>query len=842
MKNLIIIDTFGFFFRLYYAMTNLRSKDGKPSGMVSGFANFIYNLERDYGGDFVIFALDSKGKGFRSQIDENYKLNRKEPPSELKEQLIVCIKMLEKMGYYSLSFEGFEADDIIASAVKQFKNKDIFIKIVTSDKDLYQLIDTKVRILSPTTKKLHDKESCFEKLGVYPNQVRDFLAICGDTSDNIPGVKGIGAVGAKKLLNEFKTLEDIFENIDKIRNERTKTILQDSKKVAFLSQKLASLYDDLRLPDLEFATIPQNPLLKVKDILQDYSLKSLLKKIDQFEEPKPTQTDKNLKILNDKTALFNALQKNQTLYFYLQATSKDLQKATLENITFSYDKNSNFQINLNEDLISNLTKNDISQFLNELFTNNFLVIHDLKFTIEILEKNSITFKIKNYFDTAIFYYLFDSNLNLNLENLYKGQSQINSIKVLELYKDAISKNEENLLNFANSVEFPLLQILLKMQKAGIKIDVDKMRENSKKLSFKLNELQNEIFTLTKSSFNLRSPKQLSKVLFEDLKLKTHKKTKTGFSTDESVLNELIDEHESISKILDFRELEKMISTYYEPLINYALKDKNHRVHTTFLQTKTATTRLASINPNLQNIPARSTLSNDLRSCFIAKDGFSLISLDYSQIELRLLAHFSQDETLVNAFLNDEDIHNQTALKIFGEVSKEKRAIAKTINFGILYGMGQVKLAKSLKITNKEAKSYIESYFKAFPTVKNYLQSLEDEIVETGFVTTLFERKRYFDFKNANPMQIAAYKREGVNARFQSSAAEIIKKAMVRIDEFLNEDKKMLLQIHDELIFEVKDEIIQEFGLQVQNIMQSIVKLKIPLKVSLNSAKNLRDLK
>lgn len=841
MKNLIIIDTFGFFFRLYYAMPNLKSKGGRASGMITAFANFIYNLEKDFGGDYVIFALDSKGKSFRSQIDENYKTNRKEAPEKLKEQLPVCIEMLEKMGFYNLSFENYEADDIIASAVKKFQNENLFIKIVTSDKDLYQLINEKVNILSPTTKELHDEKACLEKFGLQAKQVRDYLAICGDVSDNIPGIKGIGSVGAKKLLKEFGTLENIYENLDKVRNVRTKNILEQGKESAFLSQKLASLYEDLELPSLEFATFPKDPLLKIKDILQDYSLFNLLKKLAKDEGEKDS---KEVKVLKSKEDFQQAFRENEKVYFYLEVDKKDLKSAQMENLTFAYDKNLNFRINLNEELMTVFSKEELSNFLNELFNKNFLIIHDLKFTVELLEKNSFHINIDKvkFFDIEIFYYLYDSNLNLNLEALYKGESEINSRKVLELYEEILSKKEYKIITLANSIDFPLVKILLQMQREGIKVDIKEMKKNAKALTLKLEENKKEIFALTGQNFNLRSPKQLSKVLFEDLALPAKKKTKTGFSTDESVLKDLLNEHEVIQKILDFRELEKLLSTYYEPLISFALKDNKHRIHTTFLQTKTATTRLASVHPNLQNIPVRSTLAKDLRTCFIAKDGFSLLSLDYSQIELRLLAHFSQDETLMQAFLNNEDIHAQTALKLFGELSKEKRALAKTINFGILYGMGQVKLAKSLGISNKEAKTYIENYFLAFPTVKNYLFALEKKIVEESFVSTLFGRKRYFDFEGANPVEIATYKREGINSQFQASAAEIIKKAMVEIAEILDEDRIILLQIHDELIFEVKDEVLEDFALKVKNIMENIVELRIPLKVSSQSAKNLGELK
>ena len=352
----------------------------------------------------------------------------------------------------------------------------------------------------------------------------------------------------------------------------------------------------------------------------------------------------------------------------------------------------------------------------------------------------------------------------------------------------------------------------------------------------------EIYELCGENFNINSTKQLGEVLFEKLKLPSKKKTKTGYSTDESVLSELLDLHPVIAKLLDYREIYKLQSTYCEPLLNLAMQDENNRIYSNFLQTGTSTGRLASKNPNLQNIPARGAMAKDMRNCFVAKSGYSLISLDYSQIELRLLAHFSKDPALIKAFENDEDIHARTAISIFGESDNGKRAIAKSINFGLIYGMGANKLSAELKIPRNDAKNYIERYFAAFSTIKNFLENIKNNAKNDGFTTTLFGRKRYFDFAGATPMLLATYEREAVNTKFQGSAADIIKKAMLEISPFLGESASMILQIHDELIFEVKDEFVNTFSQKVQTIMENVVKLNVPLKTSLSVAKSWGELK
>ncbi|AQW85797.1 DNA polymerase I, 5' --_ 3' polymerase, 5' --_ 3' and 3' --_ 5' exonuclease [Campylobacter pinnipediorum subsp. caledonicus] len=879
-KILTIIDTFGFFFRLYYAMPHLKNKQGNSSGMISGFANFINNLKDEFESDYIIFALDSKGKTLRHDIDNDYKANRSEPPKELKEQLPICIKMIEDMGLCAINKDGYEADDIIASVVKIAKSKDIFVRVVTHDKDLYQLIDDgKVSIYSPITKIEHDSNSCLEKYGVRPEKILDFLALIGDTSDNIPGVKGIGTKGAKKLLDEFKDIEDIYNNLSLVLNERTKNMLIDGKDSAFLSKKLATLFDDalvdLPLDDAIFPT--ENPLLNIVDTLYEYDLNKIIKNLKMQDTKDVLDLKFNPILITDEEKLqeiLSTITSETIVAFDTETTSVDVSVAKLVGFSFCFNEDESYYVPVAHSYLGvgkQINIDFCSWAISQIYSG-CVIGHNLKYDFAVVKNNLDINPPKNYKDTMILAWLsepamavgmdalakrlYNNYETLKFESIVKKNETFADVDLqtackyasedawitLKFYKSFLNLLEPNLLELADKLEFEFIKVLLDMENEGIKLDVQKLRELIISNDTKLKELTSEIYTLCGENFNINSVQQLGTILFDKLSLPAKKKTKTGYSTDESVLNDLIDSHEVIPKILSYRELYKLQNTYCEPLLNLALKDKNSRIYTSFLQTGTSTGRLSSKNPNLQNIPARGHLAKDVRSAFVAKDGFSFIGLDYSQIELRLLAHFSQDEALVKAFLDDEDIHTRTAISIFGEFDDQKRSVAKSINFGLIYGMGASKLSNQINISRAQAKEYISLYFKAFPTIKEFLEGIKIKAREDGFIATLLGRKRYFDFTNATPMQLAMYEREAVNTKFQGSAADIIKMSMVEIAKITDENAKLLLQIHDELIFEVKDEYAQEFGKKAQNIMQNITKLNVPLKTSLNYAKDWAGLK
>ncbi|BEK14600.1 DNA polymerase I [Campylobacter lari] len=879
MKTLTIIDTFGFFFRLFYALKGLKNSKGEPSNMISGFANFIYSLKNEHPSDMIIFALDSKGKTFRSEIDPNYKINRTPPPPDLLAQIPICIQMIEKMGFSSFSCEGYEADDIIASLVKECENKDIFIRIITQDKDLYQLIkDDKVSIYSPISKNDYNEAGCLEKYGVKPSQIRDFLALCGDSSDNIPGVKGIGAKGAKNLLDEFESIEEIYENLTLVRNERSRNLLLEGKENAFLSKKLASLYENLDVKNMLLnCEYPKDePLLKIMDVLEHYELNALLKKL----RTNPTNKDKNLgfnaRLILDEKELFDILEKiddQSIVAFDTETTGLDTKEAKIVGFSFCSHESEAFYVPLAHDYLGvckQISMQAAKKGIEKIYQST-VIGHNLKYDFEIIKNNFNLLSPKNYADTMILAWLKEPSLRVNMDVLAKRIFDYETLHFEDLVKKGESfagvdvekackyaaedayitlrfylyflKNlEKPLLELAQKSEFEFIKVLIMMENNGIKLDIQKLESLMQNFNQDIKILSEKIYDLAGEKFNINSPKQVGDILFEKLKLPSGKKSKTGYSTDEKVLNNLIDEHLIIKEILAYRELAKLVGTYCEPLLKLAKKDENSRIYSSFLQTGTATGRLSSKDPNLQNIPAHGQYAKDYKTCFVAKEGFSFISLDYSQIELRMLAHFSEDEKLLEAFSNDEDIHAKTAIMIFGESNYHTRSIAKSINFGLIYGMGYKTLSQNLKIEAKLAKEYIEKYFKNFTSIKTYFEKVKNEAKQNGFIKTLLGRKRYFDFENAKPMQIAMYERESINSILQGSAADIIKLAMIEIAKDLDENKRLILQIHDELIFEVKDEFCDEFAKNASDIMENIVKLKVKLKTSSSIAKNWGTLK
>ncbi|EMD0552930.1 DNA polymerase I, partial [Campylobacter jejuni] len=738
--------------------------------------------------------------------------------------------------------------------------------------------DGKTSIYSPISKNDYDEAACLEKYGVKPNQIRDFLALCGDSSDNIPGVKGIGAKGAKTLLDEFGSIEGIYENLTLIRNERSRNLLLEGKENAFLSKKLASLYENLEVQDLiEKAIYPdEEPLLKILEILEHYELNTLLKKLRQ----NPDNKDKNLgfkaTLIQDENKLFeilNTLDKESIIAFDTETTGLDTKEAKIVGFSFCMNENEAFYVPLTHNYLGvgeQISLQNAKKAIEVIF-NHFVIGHNLKYDFKIIQNNFDLNLPQKYADTMILAWLKNPSLRVNMddlalrlfnyetlhfESLVKKGENFASVELekackyaaedayitLRFYLYFLKNLETPLLELAKNCEFDFIKIIIMMEENGIKLDTNALEILMKKFENEIKNLSEEIYTLCEDRFNLNSPKQMGDILFEKLKLPSGKKGKTGYSTDEKVLNILLDKHPVIAKILDYRELAKLYSTYCEPLLKLALKDKNSRIYSSFLQTGTATGRLSSKDPNLQNIPAHGQYAKDYKSCFVAKDGFSFISLDYSQIELRMLAHFSEDEKLLNAFANDEDIHARTAIMIFGESNYETRSVAKSINFGLIYGMGYKTLSQNLKIEANLAKSYIEKYFENFTSIKKYFEKVKNEAKQNGFITTLSGRKRYFDFENAKPMQIAMYERESINSILQGSAADVIKLAMLEINKELNEDKKLILQIHDELIFEVKDDLCENFVKKTRDIMENIVKLKVKLKTSSSIAKNWGDLK
>ena len=894
MKTLTIIDTFGFLFRSYYALPPLKSSKGFPTGLLTGFMNFILNIGRDFKTDYLVFALDSKGDTFRKTLYNEYKSHRPEVPQDLLTQLPVAIDFINKMGFKTAICDGFEADDIIASLANEGRKMGLEIQIISHDKDLYQLIDDGVVYLFDPQKKIKiDEQKCFEKFGVKPCQFTDYQSLLGDSSDNVPGVRGIGKKTAEALISEFETLENIYENLDKIKSKRWVELLQENKEMGFLSKQLVTLRKDAHIiENLEDFKLPStNPILQIADILESYDMQNIIKKVQNnglsYKTSEPIYEISKIELSKDKFILINTdielrkLQqslKSEIFAFDTETNSLNSKSAKIVGFSFCYDENFAYYIPLNHNYLGVGTQvsfecaKDFLQFLN----TKKLIFQNYKFDFEVI-KNNFDIELALFSDTMILAWLNDSNSNVGLDSLsekffnhqmisfsdvvkkgetfesldilkatqYAAEDAWMTFKLYNKLTQLLTIADPTQLKIAQNFEFPFVDVILEMERNGIKIDTQNLQNAKIEYKQKLDILTADIFQLSGCEFNINSTKQLGSVLFENLKLPANKKTKTGYSTDEQTLEAIKDLHPVIPKLLEYRELFKLKSTYIEPLLELAQNDKNNRVYTSFLQTGTATGRLSSKNPNLQNIPVKSELGREIRNAFVADEDKVFLGIDYSQIELRLLAHFSKDKALVEAFKNDLDIHTQTAIKLFGETeAKNKRNIAKSINFGLIYGMGPKKLSATLGVTTKEAKSYIDSYFALFPTVEQFLNSLEKKVVEESMIYTLIGRRRIFDFEHANPMQKAAFIREGVNTVFQGSAADLIKLSMLAIfHKFKNNPEiKMLLQIHDELIFEVDYDKAKYYEEQICNIMENIVELEIPLKVSANIAKSWGELK
>lgn len=891
-KTITVIDTFGFLFRSYYALPPLKSKTGFPTGLLTGFMNFISNIGKDFQTDYLVFALDAKGDTFRSEIYPEYKSHRPDVPQDLLAQLPVAIDWIEKMGFKTAIRTGFEADDIIASIAHDAKQKDLEVRIVSHDKDLYQLIeDDSIYLFDPIKKVVINEENCYAKYGVRPNQFTDYQSLLGDSADNVPGVKGVGAKTAEALIKEYGTLDNIYANLENIEKKRWKTLLTDGKEMAFVSKQLVTLSHNCHCIDnLEEFTLPEeNPILKIADILNEYDMNRIIDRVNKnglnyktkIPEAKVKENYKYI-LLDTEAKLFeviNSIPKDSIVAFDTETTDVDAKNAKIVGFSFAYETNkayyapiSHFYLGVGEQISLETSKKAIEK-LNDFklvlqnYKYDYVIVKEnlgielnlyadtmiLSWMLNTAEKIGLDYQVDKYFDHKMIAYKDVvkkgenfSNVNINEACNYAAEDALMTLKLfnkqLELFKD-----EENskLLDIAFKYEFDFIKVLANMESNGVKIDSDVLKELKEKNSIHINDLTTKIYELAGSEFNINSPKQLGVILFETLDLPVVKKTKSGYSTNEVVLHKLEDQHDIIPLLLEYREAYKLQSTYLEPLLKLALENKESKIHTSFLQTGTATGRLSSKNPNLQNIPVRNKVGNQIRKAFIPQDGYRLVGIDYSQIELRLLAHFSEDDALVEAFNHNLDIHRQTAVKIFGEEEADaKRSIAKSINFGLLYGMGSKKLGDTLGISSKEAKVYIESYFEAFKNVKNYLKSIEDFAYENGFVETLIKRKRLFDFNSANGMQKAAYLRESVNTLFQGSAADLIKLSMLEIFKKYgnNENIRMLLQIHDELIFEIKKEEIEKITSDLQKIMENIYKLKIPLKVSVCVGESWQDLK
>jgi len=818
IDKVYLIDATSICYRSFYAI-KLSTSKGFSTGAIYGFVNTLNKIRSKFSPNYIGVCFDVSRKTFRQEKFKEYKINRPAVPDNLKLQLPIIKKLVLSFGLSLLEKEGFEADDIIACIAKKAKESNIPVLIVSSDKDIYQLLeDDKIMVYNPVIDKIFTEKDFLKEFGFSPKFMVDYLALVGDNVDNIPGAKGIGKITASKLISEFQTIENIFNNLDKL-SLKLKDLLIREKENIFLSKELAKLNaDNLDISLKDLKTKEQN-YKEIFSIFNELEFKSLIKNIEL------PSFDLNIEVREEKIIFDESS-------FYIFWSNKD----------FSY-------IFLSDKNVCKVKNSDILHF----FKNKKIrkISYDFKSLMHILNT-----EIEGiYFDVMIAGYLVSPSLaSYSLPNLcsYYLNEFINDIpdhsacylieKLYKVLKDKLKEKDLESLFF--NIEMPLISILYRMERNGINIDMEKISNLLKEVDFNLKNIEKSIFKISNKEFNINSSQQLQKILFGDLKIKPIQKTKTGFSTSEEVLEKLAKEYEIAKLILEYRQLNKLKNTYILPIIEMA-KLNNSKIYTNFSQTATETGRLSSYSLNLQSIPTKGKFSSLLRSAFISSfpDGY-IVSFDYSQIELRILAHLSGDENLKSAFLNDLDIHSYTASILFSKdkdlVTEEERSIAKTVNFGIIYGMSAYGLSKQLDIPYQEAESFINEYFLRYPKVESYIQKVYQEAQEKGYVTTIFKRRRELpDIRSSNQQLKELAKRQAINAPIQGLAADLIKIAMIRIDnEFKNRNinAKFLLQIHDELIFDVpKDELDIVIEVVREN-MQNALKLDVPIKVNVKYAK------
>ncbi|EJC49888.1 DNA polymerase I [Helicobacter pylori] len=875
--TLALIDTFAYLFRSYYMSAKtkpLTNDKGFPTGLLTGLVGMVKKFYKDRKNmPFIVFALESQTKTKRAEKLGEYKQNRKDAPKEMLLQIPIALEWLQKMGFTCVEMSGFEADDVIATLATLSPYK---TRIYSKDKDFNQLLSDKIALFDGKTEFL--AKDCVGKYGILPSQFTDYQGIVGDSSDNYKGIKGIGSKNAKELLQQLGSLEKIYENLDLAKNllspKMYQALIQD-KESAFLSKELATLERGC-IKEFDFLSCAfpsENPLLKIKDELKEYGFISTLRDLENspfIVENAPILDNapkKSCMIVLENTAslsMFLEKLKNPNARVFMRLVlDKDKKNLALAFLL----QDQGYFLPLEEALFSPFSLEFLQNAFSQMLQHAQIIGHDLKPLLSFLKaKYQVSLENIRIQDTQILAFLknpekvgFDEVLKEYLkEDLvshekikdFKTKSKVEKSELLSMELNALKRLceyfekgglEEGLLTLASGIETPFVKVLMGMEFQGFKIDVPYFKRLEQEFKNELNVLERQILDLIGVDFNLNSPKQLGEVLYDKLGLPKNK----SHSTDEKNLLKILDKHPSIPLILEYRELNKLFNTYTTPLLR--LKDKDDKIHTTFIQTGTATGRLSSHSPNLQNIPVRSPKGLLIRKGFIASSKeYCLLGVDYSQIELRLLAHFSQDKDLMEAFLKGRDIHLETSKALFGEdLAKEKRSIAKSINFGLVYGMGSKKLSETLNIPLSEAKSYIEAYFKRFPSIKDYLNGMREEILKTSKAFTLLGRYRVFDFTGVNDYVKGNYLREGVNAIFQGSASDLLKLGMLKVSERFknNPSVRLLLQVHDELIFEIEEKNAPELQQEIQRILNDeVYPLRVPLETSAFIAKRWNELK
>ena len=854
MKKVVLIDGNNLMFRSYYATAYtgnvMKNSKGFPTNALYGFVGMMNKILSEEKPEYVMVAFDI-GKNFRKQKYETYKEGRQATPDELKMQMPIAREILKAMGIKYFEMEPYEADDIIGTFAKYCSSDPEYNGlIVSSDKDLLQLIcpEVEMKLLKQKDYIKYNEKTFKEDWGFEPIHMIDYKALAGDPSDNIPGVKGVGDKTAINLLKQYETIEDIYEHIDDVKGKLKEKLLDD-KESAFISKEIATIYKDVPLNvSLDDVKYDGPDLVALNKVYEDLEFYSFIKK--NVESSRPVEND--IKFINVKSEE-DLKDLDDDVAIYIESSLENYHEGEIVGVSIADSKNNYF--------VSNVVFPDILPCLK----NKKIATYDQKKNLVLLKKEGL--ELDASMDIMIAAYLLNINSKDDIAYLMNSNGcevnfYSNSLKNGFDKKDIVLKarfifdiknkyfeklEEENMLDLFNNIEMPLTEVLANMEYEGIRCDSTILKSMEEEMSVKIDGLEKEIYDLAGEEFNINSPKQLGVILFEKLELPHAKKTKTGYKTDVKILNKLVGDYPIVSKILEYRGLSKIKSTYLEGLTNYIREDG--KIHTIYKQNLTRTGRLSSVEPNLQNIPTRDDEGKKIRKAFLpSKDVF--LSADYSQMELRVLAHISKSKELQQAFIDGEDIHRFVAADMYGipisEVSDKQRKTAKAVIFGIVYGISGFGLGENLEISPREAREFINKYYELYPGVKEYMDNIVAQAYRDGYVTTLFNRKRVIDeLNNKNFMVRQNGERIALNTPIQGTSADIMKIAMVNIFREMNEKglkSKMLLQVHDELIFDVENdekEVLEEL---VKRNMETCVKLDVPFKVSSDYGSNWYEVK
>ena len=900
MSKLVIVDAHSFIYKFYFSVGKrpLITSKNEDVTILHMFITKLISIEKNYNPSHMVICFDEKGPTFRNNIYEQYKANRDKSPEEINRQTPILKNLLVELGYKILSEEGYEADDFIAASTMAALKKGFEVKIFSQDKDLLQLVEPGVVVVSMKKSGegdiIYDEKQVEEEWGIKPNQMVDLLSLMGDSSDNVPGVKGIGEKTALQLIQKYGNCEQLLKYIHTINSESVRKKIKDGIESLKLSKTLVDLKNSKQTIELSQKLNPEEWVLpKIKnqnglELLKNYELKQLYETFsgEIFEGPyEYTSIDSsNYFLVDDKDKLeklFRYLDKFEIICIDTETTGIDQDNLDILGVSFSCEEKIAYYVDIRDEIFRQLF---LTKLKNHLVGRKKFIGHNLKYDYKVLRKYGVKLE-PIYFDTIISAMLCGIEgeklsmddlakkhlryLTIHYEDVVKDKKKtLNdypiedvknyscedadiTLRLFNFYKPKIEENNFSRLFY--DIEIPLIPILAEMELDGILVDKSYFESIDKEVSERLYKLKGEIFELAGKNFLINSPKQLAEVLFEDLKIPPIKKTKTGLSTDEQVLDTLASMGYPIAqKLVEYRKLDKLRGTYILPTLNYIKKDG--RIHTNYKQAFVSTGRLSSVEPNLQNIPAFTEMGINIRRGFISTEGYLLLSFDYSQIELRVLAYFSQDENLKKAFSEGFDIHSNTASILFkkslNEVTPNERKIAKTINFGVIYGLSAFGLKQQLGISQAEAQSFITSYFNNFSSIKEYINSYMNICEERGYADTYFGRKRYIpQLKSANKTDKDAAKRAALNTQIQGTAAEIMKKGMIDVVNVLNstygeekrEKVRLLLQVHDELIFEVREDLVEPVTKKIKMALESVMinekNWNIPLQVNSSFGKS-----